>query len=58
MGGFVILISTIIPTLFWADLANYYNMVLLFRLLSFGGMASSMMFRSFAATAIKVFREG
>lgn len=38
MGGFVILISTIIPTLFWADLANYYIWVVVFALLSFGGI--------------------
>jgi len=38
MGGFVILISTIIPPLFWADLANYYIWVVVFALLSFGGI--------------------
>ena len=30
MGGFVILISIIIPTLLWADLTNYYIWVVLF----------------------------
>ena len=38
MGGFVILISTIIPTLLWADLTNYYIWVVVFALLSFGGI--------------------
>jgi phospho-N-acetylmuramoyl-pentapeptide-transferase len=36
MGGFVILVSTIIPTLLWADLANQYIWVITFVLLSFG----------------------
>jgi len=36
MGGFVILISTIIPTLLWSDLTNYYIWVVTFALLSFG----------------------
>jgi phospho-N-acetylmuramoyl-pentapeptide-transferase len=36
MGGFVILISTIIPTLLWADLRNSYIWILTFTLLSFG----------------------
>ena len=36
MGGFVILIATIIPTLLWADLSNYYIWVVIFSLLSFG----------------------
>src|SRR5665647_237396 len=34
MGGFVILISTIIPTLLWSDLTNYYIWVVTFALLS------------------------
>jgi len=38
MGGFVILISTIIPTLLWSDLSNYYVWVVTFALLSFGGI--------------------
>lgn len=38
MGGFVILISTLIPTLLWADLTNYYIWVVVFALLSFGGI--------------------
>jgi len=38
MGGFVILISTIIPTLLWADLKNYYIWIVTFTLLSFGGI--------------------
>jgi phospho-N-acetylmuramoyl-pentapeptide-transferase len=38
MGGFVILISTIIPTLLWADLTNYYIWVVTFALLSFGAI--------------------
>lgn len=36
MGGFVILIATIIPTLLWADLTNYYTWVVMFSLVSFG----------------------
>ena len=36
MGGFVILISTIIPTLLWSDLTNYYIWVVIVALLSFG----------------------
>ncbi len=38
MGGFVILVSTIIPTLLWADLANSYIWVVTFALLSFGAI--------------------
>jgi phospho-N-acetylmuramoyl-pentapeptide-transferase len=38
MGGFVILIATIIPTLLWADLSNYYIWVVTFSLLSFGAI--------------------
>ena len=38
MGGFVILVSTIIPTLLWADLRNYYIWIVTFTLLSFGGI--------------------
>jgi phospho-N-acetylmuramoyl-pentapeptide-transferase len=38
MGGFVILISTIIPTLLWADLTNRYIWIVIFALLSFGGI--------------------
>ncbi|MCX7965548.1 MAG: phospho-N-acetylmuramoyl-pentapeptide-transferase [Syntrophorhabdaceae bacterium] len=38
MGGFVILISTIIPTLLWSDLRNYYIWLVTFTLLSFGGI--------------------
>ncbi|HPC66346.1 MAG TPA: hypothetical protein PLL96_03495, partial [Syntrophorhabdaceae bacterium] len=38
MGGFVILISTIIPTLLWSDLTNYYIWLVTFTLLSFGGV--------------------
>lgn len=38
MGGFVILISTIIPTLLWADLKNSYIWVVTFALLSFGAI--------------------
>ncbi|HEX2965719.1 MAG TPA: phospho-N-acetylmuramoyl-pentapeptide-transferase [Syntrophorhabdaceae bacterium] len=38
MGGFVILISTIIPTLLWADLRNYYIWVVIFTLISFGAI--------------------
>ncbi len=38
MGGFVILISTIIPTLLWADLRNYYIWVVIFTLVSFGAI--------------------
>ncbi|HQH43788.1 MAG TPA: hypothetical protein PLJ17_08400, partial [Syntrophorhabdaceae bacterium] len=38
MGGFVILISTIIPTLLWSDLRNYYIWLVTFTLLSFGGV--------------------
>ncbi len=36
MGGFVILIATIIPTLLWSDLTNYYTWVVIFALISFG----------------------
>ena len=38
MGGFVILVSTIIPTLLWSDLTNYYIWVVTFALLSFGAI--------------------
>lgn len=38
MGGFTILISTIIPTLLWADLKNTYIWVVTFALLSFGAI--------------------
>jgi phospho-N-acetylmuramoyl-pentapeptide-transferase len=38
MGGFVILISTIIPTLLWSDLSNFYVWIVTFALLSFGGI--------------------
>lgn len=38
MGGFVILISTIIPTLLWVDLTNRYIWIVIFALLSFGGI--------------------
>lgn len=38
MGGFVILISTIIPTLLWSDLRNFYVWVVTFTLLSFGAI--------------------
>jgi phospho-N-acetylmuramoyl-pentapeptide-transferase len=38
MGGFVILISTIIPTLLWSDLSNFYIWIVTFALLSFGGI--------------------
>jgi phospho-N-acetylmuramoyl-pentapeptide-transferase len=36
MGGFVILVSTIIPTLLWSDLKNSYIWIVTFALLSFG----------------------
>ncbi|MCX5808916.1 MAG: phospho-N-acetylmuramoyl-pentapeptide-transferase [Proteobacteria bacterium] len=36
MGGFVILIATIIPTLLWSDLKNSYIWIVTFALLSFG----------------------
>lgn len=44
MGGFVILISTIIPTLLWADLRNSYIWIVTFALVSFGaiGFADDM----------------
>ncbi|MCX5804705.1 MAG: phospho-N-acetylmuramoyl-pentapeptide-transferase [Proteobacteria bacterium] len=38
MGGFVILVSTIIPTLLWSDLSNSYVWIVTFVLLSFGGI--------------------
>ena len=38
MGGFIILVSTIIPTLLWADLKNSYIWVVTFALLSFGAV--------------------
>ncbi len=36
MGGFVILVSTLIPTLLWADLRNYYIWIVTFVMVSFG----------------------
>jgi phospho-N-acetylmuramoyl-pentapeptide-transferase len=38
MGGFVILVSTIVPTLLWADLRNIYIWIVTFALLSFGAV--------------------
>ncbi len=38
MGGFVILIATMIPTLLWADLTNYYIWVVSFSFVSFGAI--------------------
>ncbi|OPX98678.1 MAG: Phospho-N-acetylmuramoyl-pentapeptide-transferase [Syntrophorhabdus sp. PtaB.Bin006] len=38
MGGFVILVSTIIPTLLWADLRNEYIWTVTFALISFGAI--------------------
>jgi phospho-N-acetylmuramoyl-pentapeptide-transferase len=38
MGGFVILVSTIIPTLLWSDLKNSYIWIVTLALLSFGGI--------------------
>lgn len=38
MGGFVILVSTIIPTLLWADLGNEYIWTVTFALISFGAI--------------------
>ncbi|HVN97728.1 MAG TPA: phospho-N-acetylmuramoyl-pentapeptide-transferase [Syntrophorhabdaceae bacterium] len=38
MGGFVILIATLIPMLLWADLTDYYIWVVTFSLLSFGAI--------------------
>lgn len=38
MGGFVILLSTIIPTLLWADLRNTYIWIVTFTLVSFGAI--------------------
>jgi phospho-N-acetylmuramoyl-pentapeptide-transferase len=38
MGGFVILISTIIPTLFWADLKNEYIWLVTIAMLAFGAI--------------------
>lgn len=38
MGGFVILVSTIFPTLLWADLKNPYIWVVIFSLTLFGGI--------------------
>lgn len=36
MGGFVILLSTIIPTLLWSDLRDYYVWIVTFVMISFG----------------------
>jgi phospho-N-acetylmuramoyl-pentapeptide-transferase len=38
MGGFVILVSTIIPTLCWSDLKNSWIWIVILALLSFGGI--------------------
>ncbi|HEY3275969.1 MAG TPA: phospho-N-acetylmuramoyl-pentapeptide-transferase [Syntrophorhabdaceae bacterium] len=38
MGGFVILVSTIIPTLCWADLTNEYIWLVTFTMLGFGAI--------------------
>ena len=38
MGGFVILVSTIIPTLFWADLKNEYIWLVTLAMLAFGAI--------------------
>jgi phospho-N-acetylmuramoyl-pentapeptide-transferase len=38
MGGFVILVATIVPTLLWADLRNSYIWIVTFALLSFGAI--------------------
>ncbi len=38
MGGSVILISTIIPTLLWADLRNQYIWIAMMTLVLFGGI--------------------
>jgi phospho-N-acetylmuramoyl-pentapeptide-transferase len=36
MGGFVILVSTIVPTLLWSDLRNGYMWIVTFALVAFG----------------------
>jgi phospho-N-acetylmuramoyl-pentapeptide-transferase len=38
MGGFVILVATIIPTLCWADLTNHYIWLVIFTMLGFGAI--------------------
>jgi phospho-N-acetylmuramoyl-pentapeptide-transferase len=38
MGGFVIMVSTIIPTLMWSDLTNFYIWIVTFTLISFGAI--------------------
>lgn len=38
MGGFVILVATIVPTLLWADLKNVYIWIVTFALVAFGGI--------------------
>ncbi|HOP84954.1 MAG TPA: phospho-N-acetylmuramoyl-pentapeptide-transferase [Syntrophorhabdaceae bacterium] len=38
MGGFVILVATIIPTFLWSDLRNNYIWIVIFGLLSFGAI--------------------
>lgn len=38
MGGFVILVSTIIPTLCWADLKNEYIWLVTFTMIAFGAI--------------------
>jgi phospho-N-acetylmuramoyl-pentapeptide-transferase len=38
MGGFVILVSTILPTLLWSDLKNSWIWIVILALLSFGGI--------------------
>jgi phospho-N-acetylmuramoyl-pentapeptide-transferase len=38
MGGFVILVSTIVPTLLWSDLRNSYTWIVTFALVAFGAI--------------------
>jgi len=38
MGGFVILVSTIVPTLLWADLTNKFIWLVILALILFGGI--------------------
>lgn len=38
MGGLIILAGIVIPTLLWADLSNYFVLILLFSTLSFGAI--------------------
>ena len=38
MGGILIVVSTLVPTLFWADLTNPYVLLAIFVMLGFGAI--------------------